>query len=102
MDRAKLIALAAISTSVIVSSASWAMPSGQLGGTSVIQNTRTVCDSGGRCWNKHRNALAVMGVDRREYIGRWHSDDEWHHGEHHHDWDRHHRRIWEHNGDRED
>jgi hypothetical protein len=48
------------------------------GFTSSSVSARTVCDQGGRCWNEHRNALAVvapfLGEDQRygsrEYIGR--------------------------------
>jgi hypothetical protein len=41
-------------------------------------SARTVCDQDGRCWNGHRNGLAVLapfvgqdqGYGSREYIGR--------------------------------
>jgi hypothetical protein len=47
-----------------------------------VQQARTVCNPDGRCWNEHRNAVSVLGLERRhEYIGRWQ--------EHRHDWHDH-------------
>jgi len=82
------------------STAGSAMPISQLTSSSdSLQQARTVCDADGRCWNEHRNALSVLGLERRhEYIGRWRRD--WHD----HDWhDRnrhdHFRRGGDYNGD---
>jgi hypothetical protein len=54
-------------------------------------SARTVCDQDGRCWNEHRNPLAVVapllgqdqeqGYGSREYIGR---RGDWNHGGHRH------------------
>jgi hypothetical protein len=96
-----LIVGTALAGLTIASTAGSAMPSANPGFQNPnIHQARTICDQDGRCWNEHRNALAVVGVDRREYIGRWHDHrHDWHE---HHGWDRDHRHFSDHPDDRGD
>jgi hypothetical protein len=81
-----------VAGSIGVCSPSLAYTANKIDGFSRIDRVRTVCDEYGRCWNEHRNAAAILGLDRRrEYIGRWHDDDwRWRHRHYHH---------WEHEHD---